>query len=45
MQLHEEGVAHVVQEVLVLRTALLVAVDEAFDEPEEKKASDQTLQK
>lgn len=33
VQRHEEGVAHVVQEVLVLRAALLVAVDEALDEP------------
>lgn len=33
-QLHEEGVAHIIQEVLVLWTALLVTVDEAFDEPE-----------
>lgn len=35
-QRHEEGVAHVIQEILVLRTALLVAVDEAFDEPEDE---------
>lgn len=34
-QRHEEGVAHVIQEILVLRTALLVAVDETFDEPED----------
>lgn len=34
-QRHEEGVAHVIQEVLVLWTALPVAVDEAFDEPED----------
>lgn len=33
-QCHEERVAHVIQEILVLRTALLVAVDEALDEPE-----------
>lgn len=33
VQRHEEGVAHVIQEVLVLGTALLVAVDEALDEP------------
>lgn len=33
-QCHEEGVAHIIQEVLVLWTALPVAVDEAFDEPE-----------
>lgn len=33
VQRHEEGVAHIVQEVLVLGTALLVAVDEALDEP------------
>lgn len=35
-QCHEEGVAHVIQEILILRTALLVAVDEAFDEPEDE---------
>lgn len=34
-QVHEERVAHVVQEVLVLRAALSVAVDEPFDEPAE----------
>lgn len=34
MQLHEEGVANIIQEILVLWTALLVAVDEALDEPE-----------
>lgn len=35
-QRHEEGVAHIIQEILVLRAALLVAVDEAFDEPEDE---------
>lgn len=34
MELHEEGVAHIIKEILILWTALLVTVDEAFDEPE-----------
>lgn len=34
LQLHEEGVADVIQKVFVLRAALPVAVNEAFDEPE-----------
>lgn len=34
VQVHEERVANVIQEILVLWTALLVAVDEALDEPE-----------
>lgn len=33
VQLHEEGVAHVIQEVLILWAALPVSVGEAFDEP------------
>lgn len=33
VQRHEERVAHVIEEVLVLGTAVLVAVDEALDEP------------
>lgn len=33
-EVHEERVAHIIQEILVLWTALLVTVDEAFDEPD-----------
>lgn len=35
-EVFEEGVAYMIQEVLVLRTVFLVTVDEAFDEPEGK---------
>lgn len=40
LQLHEEGVADVIQEVFVLRAALPVAVNEAFDEPEGENVED-----
>lgn len=43
VQRHEEGVAHVIQEVLVLGTALLVAVDEALDEPVQLGGKKMTL--
>ena len=37
VEVHQEGVADVIQEVLVLGTALLVAVDEAPDESEGRR--------
>lgn len=38
MQFHEERVSHIIKEVLVLWAALLVAVDEALDKPEDTKS-------
>lgn len=35
VQTREEGVTHIIQEVLILRTAFFVAEDEPFDEPGE----------
>lgn len=42
-QIFEERVTHMIQEVLVLGTVLLMTVDEAFDKPTVKEMDTKTL--